>query len=239
MKTIEQLQAEQARELETLKKQHALASDLLLPCPPDSVQLTGRGVGNDWVSYKVDGLRGALELFRRFNNVVPMYAARTSCTRIRPAENMTEQELSNCKGPFALDITARTNAERRTADVEVKFFTRVSDGRAVRVTLKVKGPDYIGAYGKLRATATEEHDRRTGRVISRGFKANTELHAGCDHFISWSSGEIGAIKTYCEHSHFFSADHDADGTAEENSHALGILQNLCDSLEPVEVEAAQ
>lgn len=239
MKTIEQLQADQARELETLKKQHALASDPFFPCPPDRVQLTGRGVGNDWVSYKVEGLRGALELFRKFNNVVPMYAARTSCTRIRPAENMTEEDLSSCKGPFALDITARTTAERRTADVEVKFFARVSDGRAVRVTLKVNGPDYIGAYGKLRADATEERDRRTGRIISRAFNANVELHAGCDHFISWGTGETGQVKTYCDHSHFFSADHDADGTAEENSHALSMLQNICDRLEPVEVEAAQ
>lgn len=234
MKTIEQLQAEQARELESLKNQHLLASDSSFPFPPDSVQLTGRGVGNNWVSYKVDGLRGALELFRKFTDVVPMYAARTSCTRIRPAENMTEEELGNCKGPFALEIVARTTAERRTADVTINFFARLSTGAAVRVSMKVKGPDYIGAYGKLRADATEEREPRTGRIIRRGFNANTELHAGCDHFISWGTGETGAIKTYCEHSHFFSADHDADGTAEENSHALGMLRNLCDRLEPAE-----
>ena len=229
MKTIEQLNADHARAVATLTAELAIAK--ALPVAPHSVMQTGKSIGAPWATYKVKGLRGALELFRQFN-VVPATVLRDSCTSVKPAEQIAEDKQDKASGNYAAWLNVE-EMQGYSASAQLLFFTRVDGVGLVRVCAKIEGPDYIGAYSALRPVAREERDRRTNRVIARTYSANSELYAMTDYRLIWSKGEPGPIKTSSEISYFLCADQLEDLPAAEQSHALAQLGTLADKFEPI------
>lgn len=229
MKTIDQLNADHARAVATLTAELAVAS--ALPVTPHRVMQTGKSIGAPWATYKVKGLRGALELIQRFN-VVPVTVLRDSCASVKPAEQIAEDKQDKASGNYAAWLNVK-EMQGYSASAELLFFTRIDGVGLVRVCADIEGPDYIGAYSALRPVAREERDRRTSRVIARTFSANGELYAMTDYRIVWSSGDTGPVKTSSEISYFLCADQLGDLPGAEQSHALAQLGTLSDKFEPM------
>lgn len=228
MKTIDQLNADHARAVATLTAELAVAS--ALPVTPHRVMQTGKSIGAPWATYKVKGLRGALELIRQFN-VVPATVLRDSCTSIKPVEQIAEDKHGKASGNYAAWLNV-SEMQGYSASAKLLFFTRVEGFGLVRVCADIEGPDYIGAYSALRPVAREQRDRNN-RVISRTFAANDELYAMTDYRIIWNSGDSSPVKTSSEISYFLCADQMDDLPGAKQSHALAQLGTLADKFEPI------
>ena len=219
MQTIEQLKAAQAVQIETLTAQLELSE--AAPLVPDSVML---GKVAPWLTYRDRTLAEALDIFRAYT-VAPMYEAKDGCTEIAPETCYHGKNMTIKSGPYAFSLTVDMS-EGYDPTAKVIFYGMVGDTLA-RVTVNIKGPDYIGTFKALAPESTTQRDRNN-RIVSHQFNRNTLAASLADHVVAWSSGNNGPVKTSASHTYLFCADNDQTTPGEHHSHACGQLQNLVD-----------
>ena len=232
MQTVEQLQAKQAAELAALQREHAIAN--ALPLAPSSI-VEVKGLPPK-ATYKVQGVRGALELLQKFPVIVPFTQYRNGWLRLTPLELVPEHhQTSNTDGAYAAHLNTNYHAESHCnagTDAKLKFFTRAEGVGIVQISADITGPDYIGGYHRLNPTTNQKGAR--GRIVERTFSANPMLNGYFDRVQYWSTGDIGPIKAWANVDYLLCADTDADSAPEKQSHAIGQLVNLADELEPLQ-----
>lgn len=229
MKTLEQLQTEQAKQTAALARQHAIAN--ACPFPPQTVTNTGAERA-PWVSYKTETLAQALELFAAFD-VTPSEHFRGTFSVIMPRECMTKREArdyaenprAESSGPYAcwLEVTHYEHANSDAA--ELTFYAQTEAG-PVRVSIKF-GAGYIGQCHGLRAAIVSSERDRRGTVIAQRFGRNPEAGALADHVIKWGAYE-GAKEQSARFSYLFVADQFETMKGAEHSHAIAQLSILAD-----------
>lgn len=225
MQTIEQLEAKHAAAKARLEAEHALARKAQFP--PDSVQISASLA--PWLVYRKRPLADALAMFKA-SQVVPQWAYKSTFTRLQPESKATAKDGARGDGPFAVALNV-DSGDGYGPNLEVKFFTMAGDTLCLAV-IDIEGPDYIGAFGALRANAVEIRDRRTDRLESRHFNPNHLLNGLTDKVISWASGDSGPIKTSAAHTYLLMCDQDETATGADNAHACDQLQNLIDATAP-------
>ena len=87
MKTLAQLESENAAAVAKLQRELAIAA--LMPVAPDSVMDNGSRPA--WVTYRARSLAQALELFAAFN-IAPFYECRDSCLSLAPIDTIKNRE---------------------------------------------------------------------------------------------------------------------------------------------------
>ncbi|MGH9931701.1 MAG: hypothetical protein ACREA9_21065 [Pyrinomonadaceae bacterium] len=228
MKTIEQLQQEQAKQLAKLEYELNVAA--AMPVTPDRVMATT--LGEPWVTYKVKGIRPVIELMQRFT-VVSMSVLKDGCTSVKPLEQMKPEKRDNANGTYACTLTVN-EGDRISVNAKFHFFARVEPIGLVRVIADIEGPDYIGGYRALGAVISEQRDRnRNNRITARSYSANPRLYGLFDHRINWATGDMGPIKTGANIEYFLCAEFEGDTPGAQQRHALDQLTNLCDQVEPL------
>lgn len=227
MKSIEELKAEQAKQLANLEREHAIAD--AMPTPPHTVH----AFSTPWVIYKVKGLRAAVDLFAQFPAVVPCWTALDGCRYLQPLADMKPNAADRIDGgPYAVVLEVETVLEGPGGPGAKLFWWSTAPGFLVCVRVEIEGPGYIGAYWAMASDYREDRSPR-GRVVrSRQWKGNTVLRAAADRVFAWATGDS---LTRARHSYVWQADHEETAdTGADMSHALAMLQNLADELEPVE-----
>jgi hypothetical protein len=235
MKTIEQLKIEQEKALAALQGELGLAA--ALPLPPDRVMFTGKAIGTPWITYKVKGLRGAIDVFKAFT-IVPTSVLKEGCTSVKPAELVPVEKQEKAEGTYAAWIDVR-QGDGFGPNAEFLFFARIPGHGVVRVCADIEGPGYIGVYRQLGATVREERGGRGNRITGRTFSANGELYALTDYRIQWASGDMGPVKTSANISYFLCADQCDDMPGASQSHALAQLEIIIDKFEPLPEQAGE
>lgn len=225
MKTIEQLKQEQQKQLAKLEFELNVAA--AMPVTPDRVMQTG--LGEPWVTYKVQGIRPVIELMKKFT-VVSMSVLKDGCTSVKPLEQMKPEKRDNATGDYACALTVNQMAGSQP-QAKIHFFARVEPIGLVRVIADITGPDYIGAYRELSAVVSEQRDRNN-RLTSRTYSANPRLYGLFDHLINWATGDTGPLKTSANIEYFLCAETEGDRHGFEQFHAIAQLTNLCDEVEP-------
>jgi hypothetical protein len=224
MKSLDELKAQHAREIEALHQKHAIAA--ALPVPSDRITMqSGR---THWVNYKVQTLTEALDIFRAFN-VVPADVWKAGCTVITPECVMGDRERATYahhhdSGPWACWIDVQ-HGEGFGPNAELVFYAQLSTGVA-RIGVSF-GTGYIGMCPAL--SAVPQETRGYGNQLqARTFKPNPEANGASDKFINWASGDYGPIKKSAHHSYLFCADTSDTAPGAEMSHALAQLAILAD-----------
>jgi len=142
MKTLQDLEAEQAAERAKLAAQLEFAA--AMPLVPDYIG-TINGKRAPHVSYRRRTMTQALELLGSFQ-VVPMYRFKDSCLQICP-EGEQAATANEESGPYAIGLRVATVEGKTSADLF--FYAVLSDGRLVHVGIDIEGPDYIGGFQKF------------------------------------------------------------------------------------------
>lgn len=209
MKTIEQLKAEQAAAMAKLEREHATAQ--ALPVVPDSVMDCGKRA--PWASYKRGTLREALAVFDAYatgSRIVNMEHAKGTFTHIcPPSDRSSERNPVEHRGDYCALISV-CQGDKFGPSVEVIFYAENAESNLVRVCVRLEPQGWPNGMHQWRAVAREERNARTGRVEKRHFEPNNVLHAHSDKFLAYSSGDVGPVKTSCEHRFMFVADDGAD-----------------------------
>jgi len=225
MKTIEQLKAEQEKQLAELEYRLAIAKQC--PVTPDRVIKVSTGEAA-WVTYKVKGIRGALEILRQFDPVVPFSEARDGCLYLQPEELMKEGLKEKAEGFYAVRLDV-DQGEGFGPSAKLSFYARIPEahggGVLVRVQCDIEGPGYIGMYHGLGAQLDIIRDHG-GRIIDHKWSRNPDAGAIADKVIKWGSGS----DTSARFSYLFCADQAEDWPGKDQSHAMGQLVNLADIL---------
>jgi hypothetical protein len=223
MKSIEQMKAEQARELAKLEREHAVAN--ALPIPPDSVLAMGKRA--PWVGYKVASVREALAIFATYAErfgIVNMEHAKGTFTHVYPASERDARERVEHLGDYCIGMRVHEGEGFMSAEV---FFYAAMPAEHGGGLVKVRAtlPDNVHA---LRAHVDERRDARTDRLTERKLTPNHALHGMADKSISYGTGDYGPIKRGADITYLFVAD---DGEAcTEHSHAQAQLVNVAENL---------
>lgn len=189
MKTIEQLQAEHAKQLEALQKQHEIADSL--PLRPDNVMFSGRLW--PWVSYKVTSLEAAINIFKTYQAanaiILPMSYAVNGCAIIAPIEEFPsyaghEKEIGYC---IKIEVS---QGKGFGPCCKLSFYVGIA-GYRLRIVCDI--PD------NYRLGADFTYSGAPRKVIAK--RPNQLLFAHADKVISFASGsnpgEPGANYVYC------------------------------------------
>lgn len=230
MQSIEEMKAQQARELAALEAKHKLAA--LMPLAPSYVA-ADTATGTPRVSYKVQGLAGALEVLQAFT-VVPFTEYRDGFLHLKPIAFCKGIDADKHADQWGASIVAETsftsNLGYPLTTIKVKFFARIPGlelaNGVVHVTLNVTGPDYIGAFNVLGASCQYTSNNRS-QVKAGSIRPNAALN-GAGRLIAWSIDSNSAHHEYLINSDF--ADQDATGN-KELSHLYATLQNLADEFD--------
>lgn len=235
MQSIDDLKAKQARELAELEARHKFAA--LLPFAPSYIALNA-ATGTHRVSFKVEGLGGALEALKAFT-VAPFTEYRDGNLHLKPVALCKGADPDKHSDQWAVSLVVETDflshIGKPHTDAKMKFFARVPGvveaNGLVHVTLDIKGPDYIGGFDALAATCAFTGKGR-GRHVAHNSKApNLALNAYCDRVISYGGmGEDRAHYEYLICTDY--ADQDCSGS-KELSHLYGQLQNMADEFDKV------
>lgn len=226
MKTIEELKAEQAAQMESLQREHAIANTCPIP-PRYIVMLPGKD-HDPWLSYQAKTLIEATDILRAFH-VLPVYHFKgntfavtmpESIMSTRERRDYVEQGLEK-RGPFACWIEVDHASYGTRA--ELVFYVQLPTG-AARVGVRF-GADYIGNCHRLKAEAFETRDYRN-RLQSRAFRSNIEARTVADHIVSWGTYEQEPIKTSARHSYLFAAEGHEPMPGADCEHALSMLAIL-------------
>lgn len=221
MKTLEQLKAEQEKAMRELTREHEIAR--AMPFPP--VRVTSVTARAPWVSYEVETLREACEMFAQFR-VIPANVWRGTFTTVAPdcarSEKDRERAPEPASGPYACAIRV-SHGDNYGTTSELQFYAETGAG-PVNVHIRF-GKGYARGHA-LAPCVTETCHARTGRIESRHFSPSLEARAIADNFISWGTGESGPVKTSADHTFLLSADLDETGAT--HSHAVGMLEILAD-----------
>jgi hypothetical protein len=225
MKSLEDLKAQHAREIEALHQKHDIAA--ALPVPPHQITMQSGRV--NWVNYKVQTLSQAVDIFRAFD-VIPADVWKSGCTLITPESLMGDRERATYgehhdSGPWACWVDVR-HGEGFGPDAQLVFYAQVSTG-PVRVGVSF-GTGYIGMCHALAAVPKETRAAWTDRLLTRIFNTNPEASGASDKVIAWASGDYGPIKKSAHHSYLFCADTSDTAPGVKMSHALAQLAILAD-----------
>ena len=225
MRTMAQLEAEQAAAVAKLKKQHAVAA--CLPVAPDYVDASS-AMGWPLATYKVEGLRGALEMLKRFT-VVPFTEFRNGFLRLQPMQFVPVEQRDKHAAQWALSIDVSTHFLSHCGagtTVRVKFFARVEGLDVVNVWLDVKGPGYIGSFNALGATCKTRNTGNFGHgtaVVPGSARPNAPLSGAADRVQAWGTGG----DDWANHSYLVHTDLEGQDTpGAELKHAVEVLTNL-------------
>ncbi len=237
MKSLDEMKAQQAAELATLEKQHALASKL--PVTPWFVLLPSKATGYPSASIKVQGIRGAIEALKAFT-VVPFAEHRDGCLRLVPMEYVPEQARDKVSAQWAFQLKVDTHFFSHCGagtNLKISFFARVSGASAadiVSITLDVTGPNYIGSFMALAARAQFRNSGAygQGRAVVSGSKGpNVVLAAECGRVIDWATGG----DDWANYSYLIATELEGtDATAAELVEPFNVLQNLSDQFDAKE-----
>lgn len=217
MRTIEELKAKHAAEVERLEKEIAIAERA--PVAPHRAQLTSSGLPT-WLHYRAETLAAALEIMNAAP-VVPFYSYKGTFTRLQPEALATEKSGEITGGPYAASLHV-SQGEGFGPSVELRFFVMAGDEIcAAHVDL---GPEFrpsqLWSYG-ARCDVVRGYRERIER---RDWHANTLLAALADRHIRWGSGS----DTSATYEYLLSAD-TVDGGA---THATAQLGAIVEKLEP-------
>lgn len=221
MKTQEQLKAEYDKAALILADELEVAEQL--PSLPDRVMRTCRSTGNFWCTYKVKGVRGALEVIRNFNNnyypVVITYQANDGCTYRLPIELMEERQQGMAKVLCAYMLTV-TQGEGFGPDAKISFFTRLEDDRVVKIICDIEGPNYIGKYSLMSADIKTRHGKPGYQACAKYYEINRNYTLSAlsnGRYAKFGSGSEGAAN----YSYYF--------------HNVEAVEKVADKFEPLEV----
>lgn len=219
MKSIQELQAKQAKELAELEAAHKIAAEL--PVKPSSVQAWAT-TGEPWVNFKVQGIRGAIELIRQFL-IVPFAEYRNGTLSLKPLEQLPPEFAANNSAGYAFDLNVSESVGSFGPRAKLSFFARLPVAGLVRVNLDIEGPNYIGTFYALKP----DYQTWQGRLKkSSPVRPNPELNGASDKVIKWAGGSADHIV----YSYLFVADQvDIDQPGSELTHAVDQLQNLSDA----------
>lgn len=230
MKTLDELKAEQAKQIAELERQHQVAN--ACPFPPRQVTIVNATERAPWVGYQTETLAQALEMFAAFD-VIPSEHFRGTFSVIMPRECMTKREArdyaenprAESSGPYACWLDVSHYAHANSDAAELTFYAQTGAG-PVRVSIKF-GAGYIGQCHGLRAVIVSSERDRLGTVIAQRFGRNPEAGALADHVVKWGAYE-GAKETSARFSYLFCADQFETMKGAEHSHAIAQLSILAD-----------
>lgn len=224
MKSIEQLKAEHAKQLSELEAAHTIAN--ACPVPPDNVMHTATGA--PWVSYKVKGFAGLLELLYSFTAIVPFAEYKNGCTQLQPLEllKLSELEKENVCAEYALmlDVNQGLGPSRYGPQAKGVFFARLDSVGIIRVNADIVGQGYIDTCPRLGCSAQFKNN---GAYVRGSKRPNAALNGHADKIISWASGEESAHYSYLFNADYYFIDQRGDELSEVTSR----LQNMADEFD--------
>lgn len=233
MQSINDLKAKQAQELADLEAKHKFVA--LLPFEPSYVALKC-ATGTPRVSFKVEGLGGALEILKAFT-VVPFTEYRDGFLHLKPVALCKGADPDKYSDQWAVSLVAETDFLSHLGyphtTVKLKFFARIpgiiETNGLLHVTLDIQGPDYIHGFNALGASCSFT-GKGSRRHVERNSKTpNQALNAYCDRVISY--GGIDEGQAHYEYLICVDyADQDCAGP-KELSHLYGQLQNMADEFD--------
>jgi hypothetical protein len=226
MKTIQQLQAEQAQALAALTREHEIAN--AMPVPPHAAMLCGKRA--PWITYKVANLRDALSVFDSFASrarIVNMEHTRGTFTHLCPPSDVSsERNPPEHQGDYCIALSV-DEGEGFGPNVDLMFYAETSAGLC-RVYCKLEPASGPARWHNFRAQQVVERDRRTERILSRAYTPNAALNGYADHVLRYASGDMGPVKTAAHMVYAFVAD---DGQAcTVFDHARAQLTTLAQEL---------
>jgi hypothetical protein len=234
MKSLEQMKAQQAREIANLEAKHALAAKL--PIMPWFVLLAGKPGNYHSVSIKVEGIRGAIEAIKAFT-VVPFAEHRDGCLSLVPMEFVPESKRDKTSAQWAFQLKVDTHFFSHCGagtNLKIQFYARVAGAGGndvVSVTLDVKGPGYIGSFNQLAAQANFKNSGSFGHgraVVYGSVKPNSALNGACQRYYKWASGS----EEWANFSYLISTELEGvDVLGSELVEPLNILRNLSDEFD--------
>lgn len=197
---IDALKDKHAQQIAKLEAEMALQSSL--PKTADYVSIHQDGSGH-WISYKVKGLRGALEIIALFD-IVEFKEGRNCFCSLAPALilNRESEKFKLSEGEYLFDVKVSDMVDslRDGAQVEIIFWTELKDFGFLRVSCEIQGEGYLGGYPQLDARANEV------RGI-RGIQSRSFAGSGAGEYsvktITWGTGDIGPVKTSYSISHLY------------------------------------
>lgn len=239
MQTIAQLEAEHAKKLAELKREHAMAQKFIdagLPAP----DFVGGWLYGSEIAYfrKAGNLADAVALFERFERLVPFNVLRDSSCILTPEKYFkpgrfnknAKRDTGRQSSDYAVKIDVNYIADSpRGGSASLDFWAFVGD-TLFRIEIEF-GTGYIGSCPQLLPVRQVQRDFRN-HLISQTFNANSMLYGMADTMISWSSGDMGPIKKSAQHTYLFVADHaDDEGKASDiATHALAQLRSVSENM---------
>lgn len=229
MKTIEELNAEHAKKVAELQREIAIASSL--PIPPDRVMLTGSRMV-PWVTYNVDTVARALEIFRTYANagmVRNMEHAKGTYTTVGLASE--REKRYEDKTDFLRDVAIALEVSQGKGFSSAGFFFSVEvSGRFLRIHASF-GYRSAPIYRMLARKVTERNGFRN-EITKQYFQPNDALNGYFDAYISYASGDMGPIKKTANMCYVIGAD---DGSeCSEFADMLLRLDAMADEFDPKE-----
>lgn len=223
MKSLDELKAQQAKELAELEKAHAIAACL----PVEGARVMPfAATGTPWVNYKVKGIAGALDLIRAFV-VVPFGEYRNGCLKLAPAEQLSEAWREDNAACWAASLHVNQSVGERHSygpSARVTFFARVPGVGLVRVNADIAGQGYIDSCPRFSAS----YQIKAGRLIRDSVRANAKLNGYADKYIKWAGGDAENLV----YEYLFSADvADDDMPGADCSHLCGQFEAMADELD--------
>lgn len=226
MKTLEQLQREQAEQLARLTVFRQIADQM--PIEPEGVSHHVRSLPVS-VTYVAESLLAALSIYRKFDNTVPFVHAVSTFSYLRPWELLQKEDEKSIRfepGAFYLEVR---QGDGYGPGVSMHFFTRIASGEVVSVTVKVTNGNHLSAYPGLSAQFSEIRDSYRGHVVGYEVRPNILAHSMADNTVRYSTGG-NSVNRAADYRYLFTQSHAEDLPAEQNEHAIAQLHGLAHQL---------
>ena len=220
MKSIEQLQAEHAEQFRALQAEHAIGADAAASGLPEPKRVHGFAP-HAWLIYPhAQTLADALQVFKAAT-IVPYSQWRTDAGHVVHAPELPADKGAQYEaGPYACGIKVDT-AESFGPSAEIRFFARLQSGRVVAVHVSF-GSGHVGNCPGLSAARVARLSENNGKR----FNHNPALHGMADRCTYWATG---SRENHSVLAHWCAEDFEPMPGA-DCAHALGMLQNLSDTL---------
>lgn len=237
MKTLAQLEIEQAKQREVLQAQHAIAEMFTNAGLPVPDYIGGKLFGATDVTFWNRGanlrdLSGAISIFENCPLIVPFNVLRNGSTILTPESDLPEKnkaykrDVVRNAGDYALLISTEymhDSSNNRTA--ELQFFTRI-DNRLFNVSVNF-GTGYIGRCDQLMPRVTETKGNGYN-PSTREFHPNEVLRACSTTYLNYDTGEQSSrLRNSSSLKYLFSADMPGDAPPSQcAAHAIEQLQSV-------------
>jgi hypothetical protein len=235
MKTIEQLMAEQAKELASLERKHRIVEQIedVYGIKPNMV-FDFKPVVH--LIFKMKTLGEAVAFFTQ----CPIYSIWTvtaGSTFVQPLhllpDHMQDFEQGRPKagrdshGPFSCFINAEQGGGYGP-NGKLMFWMHAPNSECMKVQIQF-GTGYIDTCAGVSAKVSARH-HPNGTVVERTYGPNPELKAGSDYMISWWKNKEGAVETSCHYDYFFKANGNTMQYGSDQEHAVAKLLALAETL---------